>query len=69
MIIHAGAKYVFLERHIVGRQSRTTGAVEMAETDVKVFRLGGPIAGQGEFDTAAGGPSGIGGVTAGKARR
>src|SRR6185437_9423834 len=69
MIVHAGANDVRLQRDIVGRQSAATRAVEVAQTDVQIFRPGRPVAGQREFDTAADRPSRVDGRAAGKARR
>src|SRR5271167_5215785 len=50
VIIHAGANDVLLHRDIVARQGAATGAIEAAEVDAQIFRFGGPVAGQREFD-------------------
>src|ERR1700732_1545105 len=69
MVIHAGAKHALLPGDVFGRWQTAAGAIEAAEIDAQIFRLGRPVAGQRDFDAAAERPAGIGGRAAGKARR
>jgi hypothetical protein len=68
MIVHAGPENVFLQRDVAGGCRRTARAVEAAEVDTQIFRLGGPVAGQRQFHAATQRPAGIGRGAAGEAR-
>src|SRR5580704_4273084 len=68
-VVDAGAHEVGGERHVVGHQGAASdAAIQLAEVDVEIFGLGGPVAGDGEFEARTHRPAGIGGVGAGEAR-
>ena len=68
--VDAAAHEMGAEPHVVRIDAVAAGeaAVELAEIDIEIFGLRGPVAGDHEFDAAADGPAGIGVVGAGEAR-
>ena len=52
---------------VVNAVAAAEAAVELAEIDIEIFGLRGPVAGDHEFEAAADGPAGIGFVVAGEA--
>src|SRR3974390_3716997 len=63
MIVEAGAHDIFVHRDIVrSRRAAIDTAIEVAEVDMEIFALGGPMARQRKFEAAADRPAGIGGA-------
>src|SRR5439155_492656 len=57
LIVQAEAHDVRLEADIVRDCAAADAAIELAEVDVEIFDLGGPVAQEGVFEAAAEGPA------------
>src|SRR5262245_12149965 len=57
-VVQAGAHEMRAEVDVAGRKAAAAG--DVAEIDIEVLELGGPVAGERAFDTRADGPSDVG---------
>src|SRR3954468_19640939 len=66
-VIQTSAHHVAAEVHIGRQRARSRRATDVAEIDIEIFDLGGPIGDDRGFDAAAGGPTDLGVACSGKA--
>src|SRR5262249_37732359 len=66
--VHAAAHEVGGEVDVRRRAGAGGAAVEAAEVDVEIFRLGGPVPAERDFEAAARGPAGVGRARRAEAR-